>query len=72
MAIVYGTQVPRLQKREIIAEKPKRYGLNFPIGTKIAGTTFNRGYFAKEFRNCGNGYYYLLINDNYFIGYDVD
>ena len=31
-----------------------------------------RGYFAKEFRNCGNGYYYLLINDNYFIGYDVD
>lgn len=48
MAIVYGTQVPRLQKREIIAEKPKRYGLNFPIGTRIAGTTFNRGYFVKE------------------------
>jgi hypothetical protein len=31
-----------------------------------------RGYFSKEFRNCGNGYYYLLINDEYFIGYDVD
>lgn len=31
-----------------------------------------RGFLSKEYRNCGNGYYYLLINDNYFIGYDVD
>ena len=31
-----------------------------------------RGYFSKEFVGCGNGYYYLLINDEYFIGYDVD
>lgn len=28
--------------------------------------------FSKEFRNCGNGYYYLLINDDNFIGYDID
>lgn len=28
--------------------------------------------FSKEYRNCGNGYYYLLINDKYMIGYDVD
>ena len=28
--------------------------------------------FSKEFRGCGNGYYYLLINDETFIGYDVD
>lgn len=28
--------------------------------------------FSKEFRNCGNGYYYLLINDEYVIGYDID
>lgn len=27
---------------------------------------------AMEFKNCGNGYYYLLINDDNFIGYDVD
>lgn len=33
--------------------------------------TVNAG-FAKEYRNCGNGYYYLLINDDTFIGYDVD
>ena len=28
--------------------------------------------FRKEYRNCGNGYYYLLINDEYMIGYDID
>lgn len=34
-------------------------------GDMIAG-------FSKEYRNCGNGYYYLLINDEYMIGYDID
>ena len=28
--------------------------------------------FSKEYRGCCNGYYYLLINDEYMIGYDVD
>lgn len=28
--------------------------------------------FSKEYRGCGNGYYYLLINDEQFIGYDID
>lgn len=28
--------------------------------------------FCKEYRNCGNGYYYLLINDETMIGYDID
>ena len=28
--------------------------------------------FSKEYRNCGNGYYYLLINDEWMIGYDID
>lgn len=28
--------------------------------------------FNKEYRNCGNGYYYLLINDEWMIGCDVD
>lgn len=27
---------------------------------------------CKEFTGTGNGYYYLLINDETFIGYDVD
>lgn len=34
-------------------------------GDMIAG-------FCKEYRNCGNGYYYLLINDDCVIGYDID
>lgn len=29
-------------------------------------------FFNKEYRNCGNGYYYLAINDENFIGYDID
>lgn len=28
--------------------------------------------FSKEYRGCGNGYYYLLINERTFIGYDID
>jgi hypothetical protein len=31
-----------------------------------------RGFLNKEYKGCGNGYYYLLINDKYFIGYDID
>ncbi len=31
-----------------------------------------RAFFNKEYRDCLNGYYYLLINDDYFIGYDID
>ncbi len=27
---------------------------------------------CKEYRGCGNGYYYILINDDNFIGYDID
>lgn len=28
--------------------------------------------FSKEYRGCVNGYYYLLINDDNFIGCDID
>ncbi len=28
--------------------------------------------FSKEYRGCGNGYYYLLIDDEHFIGIDID
>jgi len=31
-----------------------------------------RGFLSLEYAGCGNGYYYLLINDDNFIGYDVD
>ena len=29
-------------------------------------------YFSKEYRDCANGYYYLAINDESFIGTDID
>ena len=28
--------------------------------------------FNKEYRGCGNGYYYSLIDDEHFIGTDID
>ena len=31
-----------------------------------------RAFLSKEFRGTGNGYYYLLINEDSFIGYDID
>lgn len=31
-----------------------------------------RGWLSMEYKDCGNGNYYLLINNNSFIGYDVD
>lgn len=31
-----------------------------------------RGWLSMEYKDCGNGYYYLLINNDAFIGYDVD
>lgn len=31
-----------------------------------------RGFLSMEYKGCGNGYYYLLINDENFIGYDKD
>ncbi len=27
---------------------------------------------SKEYRGCGNGYYYMLIDDEHFIGVDID
>lgn len=30
------------------------------------------GGFSKEYRGCANGYYYSLINDEHFIGTDID
>ena len=30
------------------------------------------GYLSKEYKDCGNGYYYILINQDSFIGIDID
>lgn len=31
-----------------------------------------RGFLSLEYKDCCNGYYYLLVNDDEFIGYDID
>jgi hypothetical protein len=31
-----------------------------------------KAFLSLEYKDCGNGYYYMLINDENFIGYDVD
>lgn len=45
-----------------IAEKDDGYNRK---GDVMAG-------FCKEYRGCGNGYYYSLIDDEHFIGTDID
>jgi hypothetical protein len=49
-------------------------GYDMSLSTQNSETAVGEfmGYLSLEFKNCGNGYYYLLINDDNFIGYDVD
>lgn len=46
------------------------YDISMSLEQKETGELF--GYLSLEYKGCGNGYYYLLINDENFIGYDVD
>ncbi len=47
-------------------------GYDMTISTQKRGDGTFVGYLAMEFKGCANGYYYALINDNTFIGVDVD
>jgi hypothetical protein len=48
-------------------------GYDISIETDLTTETRDfRGFLSLEYAGCGNGYYYLLINDDNFIGYDVD
>lgn len=48
-------------------------GYDISIETDFNAETGDfRGFLSLEYAGCGNGYYYLLINDENFIGYDVD
>jgi len=48
-------------------------GYDISIETEYNAETGDfRGFLSLEYAGCGNGYYYLLINDENFIGYDVD
>lgn len=63
---------------EIAGRKNLRTG-RFPyqgyegsIQLKLDESGDYHGWFNCEFKGCGNGYYYLLINNDHFIGYDID
>lgn len=47
-------------------------GYEMSISTKKLDDGSFMGWLSMEYKDCGNGYYYLLINDETFIGYDVD
>lgn len=48
-------------------------GYDISLETDLDSKTGDfRGFLSLEYAGCGNGYYYLLINDETFIGYDVD
>lgn len=53
------------------------YEMTLSLELTNEGDTYNlpediRGYLSLEYKDCLNGYYYLLINDENFIGYEKD
>lgn len=69
------------QLREAIANKTpigsilshgRFAGYDISISVEGSDDGSINGFLSLEYKGCGNGYYYLLINDENFIGYDVD
>lgn len=57
----------------ITGRSAKFAGYDISLETDLNTETGDfRGFLSLEYAGCGNGYYYLLINDENFIGYDVD
>ena len=53
------------------------YDLSLDLEPVLEDDSYNkkgdvRGYLNLEYKDCGNGRYYLLVNDDEFIGYDID
>lgn len=48
------------------------YEMTIEVMNKEGAAGEFKAFLSLEFKGCGNGYYYLLINDENFIGYDVD
>lgn len=46
------------------------YDMSLWVGRDSQGRS--TGGLNMEYENCGNGYYYILINEDKFIGYDID
>lgn len=61
----------RIPVEDICSRLPFR-GYEMTISTRKEDNGDFAGVLSLEYKNCGNGYYYLLINDDSFIGYDID
>lgn len=79
----FGKQYPWIEKqfREALKERrpfrsgrvPFRgYEATLELWFTDEAKTLMNGSLSLEYKDCGNGYYYLLINDDEFIGYDID
>lgn len=62
------------QKASHICSHVPFAGYEMSLSTQMIGDSANyfMGYLSLEYKGMLNGYYYLLINDEEFIGYDVD
>jgi hypothetical protein len=77
-------QYPQAVKNFREALKDKKEVRELGYGSKFAGYDISmstqlandekdiHGFLNLEYAGCGNGNYYILINDNNFIGYDID
>lgn len=65
------TKTIQLKTRGTICNRYPFAGYEMSISSTISEGDFQM-FLSIEYKDCGNGYYYLLINDKNFIGYDVD
>lgn len=66
------TAIQNKETHDYLLSRGKFAGYDISISTKAFDNGDFQAYLSLEFAGCGNGYYYLLINDENFIGYDVD
>lgn len=79
----FGKQYPWIEQqfREALKERrPYRsgrvpfrgYDATLELWFTDEAKTLMNGSLSLEYKDCGNGYYYMLVNDDEFIGYDID
>lgn len=79
----FGKQYPWIEQqfREALKERrPYRsgrvpfrgYEATLELWFTDEAKTLMNGSLSLEYKDCGNGYYYMLVNDDEFIGYDID
>ena len=55
------------EKKEYTASGRNKYDISFDYSPE-----FNRAWYSEEYRNCGNGHYYLALNNTHALFYEDD